>query len=256
MKKGPDALIWTTEADKRLQRVPAGFMRDASRDRVESYARKQGVSEITLDVCEAALTNIMSMMSTMFGDKKPAGTDAGKDEDASACPFDVKEGSMGACPFNADDTEVQETEAQELPEKKESRHIKLIWTEEGEERMKSVPEGFMRDLTRKRVEAFARRTGVSRIDNALVDAKYAHWGTGSAMQHAEMEWEKDALERVQRIPDFVRGMVIKEIERCAREIGSEVVGQAALDRASHAWETGGTFHSDMFPEQYKEADKT
>jgi len=252
MNREFNVLSWTREAEQRIARVPGGFMRDASRGRVESYAREQGVSDITLDICEAALSNIMSMMGAMFGGKMPTGTNTGKDGDAGgACPFDVKEGSMGACPFNADDTAMPETDEPEATKGEKSRHIKLIWTEEGEERMLSVPEGFMRDMTRRRVEAFARRTGVSRIDNELIDAKYAHWGEGSAMQHAGMEWEKDALARVERIPDFVRGMVIKEIERCAREIGSEVVGQAALDRASHAWEVGGTFHSDMFPDQYK-----
>jgi len=251
MNRESNVLSWTREAEQRIARVPEGFMRDASRGRVESYAREQGVCEITLDICEAALSNIMSMMGAMFGGKMPTGVSAGKDGDAGACPFDVKEGSAGACPFGADDAATSETGEQKDAGEKESRHINLIWTAEGEERMKGVPEGFMRDLTRKRVEAFARRTGVSRIDNELIDAKYAHWGEGSASQHAEMEWEEDAWARIERIPVFVRGMVIKEIERCAREIGSEVVGQAALDRASHAWEVGGTFHSDMFPDQYK-----
>jgi len=249
MNRESNVLRWAREAEQRIARVPEGFMRDASRGRVESYAREQGISEITLDICETALSSIMSMMGSMFGGNMPTGTNVGKDE--GACPFDVKEGSMGACPFNADDAAMSETEEQKTTKEKESRHIKLIWTEEGEERMNDVPEGFMRDLTRKRVEAFARRTGVSRIDNELIDAKYAHWGEGSALQHAEMEWEEDALARVGRIPVFVRGMVIKEIERCAREIGSEVVGQAALDQASHTWEVGGTFHSDMFPDQYQ-----
>jgi len=251
MNRESSAFSWTREAEQRIARVPEGFMRDASRGRVESYAREQGVSDITPDICEAALSNIMSMMGAMFGGNMPKGTNAGKDGDAGACPFDTKEGSAGVCPFNADDTAISEADEQKTTKEKASRHIKLIWTEEGEERMLSVPEGFMRDLTRKRVEAFARRTGVARIDNELIDAKYAHWGEGSALQHAEMEWEEDALARVGRIPVFVRGMVIKEIERCAREIGSQVVGQAALDRASHAWEASGTFHSDMFPDQYK-----
>jgi len=249
MNRESVAFSWTAEAENRLARAPAGFMRDASRTRVESYAREQGVSEITLDICEAALANVMSMMSAMFGGKNTAKGEQSGDE--KACPFDVKEmASMGACPFT-DDGSTQDSTVKDASEEQDSRQKKLVWTEEGEERMKGVPEGFMRDLTRKRVEAFARRTGVSRIDNELIDAKYEHWGRGSALQHAEMEWEEDALARVERIPDFVRGMVIREIERCAREIGSEVVGQAALDRASHAWESGGTFHSDMFPDQYK-----
>jgi len=253
MKKSADTLIWTPEAEQRLRRAPAGFMRNASRERVESYAREHGVSEITLEVCETALANVMSMMSAMFGGNMAGAMGDAKDtqDGAKACPFEnMEQGNMGGCPFNPDDVADTPTDTQASSETKGSHH-KLVWTAEGEARMQSIPAGFMRDLTRKRVEAFARRTGVNLIDNALIDAKYAHWGEGSALQHAEMEWEEDALARVGRIPVFVRGMVIKEIERCAREIGSDIVGQAALDRASHAWESGGTFHSDMFPDQYK-----
>jgi len=288
MKKNADTLIWTPEAEQRLTRAPAGFMRNASRERVESYAREHGVSEITFEICEAALANVMSMMGAMFG---AMGGRKDKQGGAKACPFDnMDQGNMSACPFNPDDAaDRQDGSEQEenvtiqhsgvtsqksnggaasaaqasqkcaaeaappehVEQLQDNKHKILTWTEEGEARMQSVPAGFMRDLTRKRVEAFARRTGVKLIDNALIDAKYEHWGKGSAGQHAEMAWEDEALARVQRIPDFVRGMVIKEIERCAREIGSPVVGQAALDRASHAWEVGGTFHSDMFPNQYK-----
>jgi len=272
MKKSADTLIWKPEAEQRLNRAPAGFMRNSSRQRVESYAREHGVDEITLEICEAALADVMSMMSAMFG---AMGSAKDKQDGAKGCPFDIKQGSIGACPFNPDDA----ADTQDEPEQEEketvkysdvtsqkrsggaasghvgqlpaNKHKHLIWTEEGEARMQSVPAGFMRDLTRKRVEAFARRTGVNRIDNALIDAKYEHWAKGSAGQHAEMAWEGDALARVERIPAFVRGMVIREVERCAREIGADVVGQAALDRASHAWEVGGTFHSDMFPDQYK-----
>src|SRR3989344_5579005 len=39
---------WTLEALARLERVPAGFMRDASREHVEAYAREQTASQITL----------------------------------------------------------------------------------------------------------------------------------------------------------------------------------------------------------------
>jgi len=66
-----------------------------------------------------------------------------------------------------------------------------------------------------------------------------------------MAWDEDAAARVQRIPDFVRGMVELEIERCARELELDRVTTAAVDKASEAWEGMGDFHSDANPELYK-----
>ncbi len=232
---GGDTPRWTEAAARRLLRVPEGFMRTASRGLVETYAREHGLKEITPAVYEQALGGVMRRMGAMFGMAKAA-------SDVRACPFET--GGDQSCP-------VQETGADASGQEEEDGGRKLFWTEEGKARLRDVPPGFMRDLTRKRVEAFARREGVARIDNALIDAKYREWGEGSAKQCAQMEWQPQVWERVQRIPDFVRGMVIREVERCAREIGTKIVGQEALDRASQTWESEGTFHSEMFPEQYK-----
>lgn len=127
---------------------------------------------------------------------------------------------------------------------KNSGGEKPVWTGEAEQRLTSIPEGYMRQLTRERIESFANRKEASQIDNALIDAKYAEWGEGSAKQSMEMEWEDEALSRIQRIPDFVRGMVIKEVERCAREMGAKRVGLEALNSASNSWEKVGKFHSE------------
>ena len=48
-------LYWQAAALARLMRVPEGFMRDASRQRIEQYARDSGAGEITLEVAEAGL---------------------------------------------------------------------------------------------------------------------------------------------------------------------------------------------------------
>jgi len=213
---------WSEEATQRIERVPAGFMRDASKTRVEEYARREECAEITLEVCEAGLAEARkAMMGAMSGAGMPGGIAA------------MMGGTQGDSKLEAGKDEV------------------LTWTDEAEERMKGVPEGFMRDLTRQRIESFARRKGVNRVDNKLIDAKYAEWGEGSARQHMELEWEEDALERVQRIPDFVRGMVIKEVERCAREAGANTVGLNALEKASGTWEKGKSFHSEAHPNQYE-----
>src|SRR5256885_10600649 len=46
------AFTWTEDATARLNRVPAGFMRDMTREEVEKVATAKGVSTIDLAVCE------------------------------------------------------------------------------------------------------------------------------------------------------------------------------------------------------------
>ncbi|MES0371182.1 MAG: universal stress protein [Mariprofundaceae bacterium] len=204
---------WCDEAIERIERVPEGFMRDASSTRVEAYANREGCAEITLEVCEAGLAEArQSMMDAM--------------QSGGGMP------DMSAMMGGAESAE------------KNSGGENPVWSEEAEQRLTSIPEGYMRQLTRERIESFANRKGASEIDNALIDAKYAEWGEGSAKQSMEMDWEDEALSRIQRIPDFVRGMVIKEVERCAREMGAKRVGLEAMNRASSSWEQGGKFHSE------------
>ncbi|MDX8403630.1 MAG: universal stress protein [Mariprofundaceae bacterium] len=213
---------WNEEAIERIERVPEGFMRDASKTRVEVYAKRENCMEITLEVCEAGLAEAKeAMMGAMQS--------GGGMPDMAAM--------MGKC---------------KSTEPKIENSVKPVWTEEGEQRLESVPEGFMRQLTRQRIESFANRKGASQIDNALIDAKYAQWGEGSTKQEMMMEWEDEALSRIQRIPDFVRGMVVKEVERCAREAGDQRVGLNALNKASTTWEMGGSFHSESHPDQYND----
>ena len=53
-RSGPGAgLPWSAEATERLQRVPE-FIRPMARKGIETYAREQGVAEITPNVMEAA----------------------------------------------------------------------------------------------------------------------------------------------------------------------------------------------------------
>jgi proto-chlorophyllide reductase subunit len=127
-----------------------------------------------------------------------------------------------------------------------------LWTKEAETRMERVPDGFMRGMTRKRIEAYAARNGVVEITPRLIEEKYAEWGAGSARQKPKLPWDDAALARTERIPDFVRGMVVLEIERCAREMGLDCVTEAAVDKAGAMWNQAGAFHSDGTPALYRE----
>lgn len=211
------APTWSAAALARLARVPE-TMRDAARERIEAEAN--GAGDISLEIAEAGLAVAREAMNAAIGE----GTK-----------------TKFVCPFGAKSKAKNEVEA-EAP----TPH----WTPEAEARMARIPEGFMRDMTKKRVETFAGRNSITEITPQLIQEKYAEWGVGSAKQKRKMAWDDAAMARIERIPDFVRGMVSLEIERCAREMGADSVTEAAVDKASAMWNEAGVFHSDMKPDLY------
>jgi len=69
------AFAWTDEAVARLDRVPAGFMRDMTREEIERVAAARGVSLIDLAVCEEGIGNARQTMNEVIAgyisNKKP-----------------------------------------------------------------------------------------------------------------------------------------------------------------------------------------
>lgn len=62
-------LHWQAAALARLMRVPAGFMRDSSKQRIEEHARARGQREITLETAEEGLAKAREAMEEAM--KKP-----------------------------------------------------------------------------------------------------------------------------------------------------------------------------------------
>lgn len=212
---------WQAAALARLMRVPEGFMRDASKQHIEDYAQRQGASDISLDIAEAGLAEARKAMESSMNSPHSHG----------------QPGEMTSAAPEADTENVS--------------NENITWTAAADARMEKIPEGFMRDLTRQRVEVFAKRHGVSEVTAELVAEKYSEWGAGSAKQTMTLNWDDAALERVSRIPDFVRGMVIKEVERCASEQGTTSVTVEILSAAVSRWEGMEAFHSEANPDLYK-----
>jgi nucleotide-binding universal stress UspA family protein len=69
------AFAWTDEATARLNRVPAGFMRDMTREEVERVAAEKGVTTIDLAVCEEGIGHARETMNEVIAgyvsNKKP-----------------------------------------------------------------------------------------------------------------------------------------------------------------------------------------
>jgi nucleotide-binding universal stress UspA family protein len=72
---GDARFTWTEEATARLNRVPAGFMRDMTREEVEKVAAEKAVSVIDLAVCEEGIGHARETMNEVIAgyvsNKKP-----------------------------------------------------------------------------------------------------------------------------------------------------------------------------------------
>ncbi|MEK7307337.1 MAG: PCP reductase family protein, partial [Nitrospirota bacterium] len=58
-------LIWTDGAIERLNRVPAGFMRENTRLRIEKYARVRGETKVTEEIASNTIGESKDMMQNM-----------------------------------------------------------------------------------------------------------------------------------------------------------------------------------------------
>ncbi|MFQ5882568.1 MAG: universal stress protein [Candidatus Methylomirabilales bacterium] len=59
---------WTEEARARLLRVPKGFMRQLTRERIEALAAEQGVKTITLELCEEGIGRTREKMNEVIAE--------------------------------------------------------------------------------------------------------------------------------------------------------------------------------------------
>ncbi|MCU7905375.1 MAG: universal stress protein [Candidatus Thiodiazotropha sp. (ex Epidulcina cf. delphinae)] len=265
----PPHFHWHASALACLMRVPEGFMRDSCRQRIETYAQQQGVSEISLDTAEAGLEEARKAMLHMQSDQQPESS-----REESACPF----AGLGKASNGSDKTTSSELETEgavktqwqqrgvfhldpsdpgsQVHGAEKATQAQPItddfnWQAAALARLMRVPEGFMRDLTRQRIETYAGKKGLKDISLALVEEKYAEWSAGSSKQTPSMAWDEEAKARMQRIPEVVRGMVMLEVERCARKLGLEVVNREAVEKAGESWRLGSGFHSESNPDQYR-----
>lgn len=69
----PPAPVWLPEAEARVERVPAGFMRDMTRREIEKAARAAGIATIDLARCEEWMAAIRATMCQARGSGAEAG---------------------------------------------------------------------------------------------------------------------------------------------------------------------------------------
>jgi hypothetical protein len=279
---------WTTEAEKRMKNVPVHAL-NMVRMAILRFAQERGhtvvtesiVDEATAQLCPANARGVMAEIVAAHDSGELGKDQAAMDEmewtgsalellqsvtepsvrdsiqrraekkarrghmerveDEHVIDFLPKQETVlaGGCPF-------AHRSQTELP----AEDAGVTWDSAAMQRLQRVPQGFTRTLTQQRVEVFARRRGASVITAELLEEKYAEWAAGSAKESAHLRWADSAWQRIQQIPEFVRGMVIKEMEHCAQQLGVNTVTTDVMAHARESWSDTGIFHSESAPMQY------
>lgn len=213
-------LEWQASALARLMRVPQGFMRDKSKQRIEDYAIVEGLSSITMQVAEAGLADARNQMSAEMGVKEKVEVAEGK------CPFAAM--MKAGAPTEENSTDKSSPQ----------------WSDEARTMLDSVPPGFCRDMTSKAAESIAEQNGVQTIDPEFVDSVMQTFKAGSDAAEESMPWCEAARIRIARAPDMVKGMLVKEIEGWSQREGITEVNEQAVDAIKAVWASRGVFHLD------------
>ena len=88
---------WTGDAAKRVLRVPAGYMRNKTQQRIEELARERAAAVVDLALVEEGIEIGKKMMAEMIASYPATAASAG-----SGTPAPARDGSMAAPPAAGD----------------------------------------------------------------------------------------------------------------------------------------------------------
>lgn len=131
------------------------------------------------------------------------------------------EQSGGGCPFSAMVAQMGLTGSTGAEEARTGASA-FAWTSDAKERLERLP-SFVRPMVQSSVEAYARKRGFETITLQVMD--------DSKNESNGIAWSPEAERRLENIPDFIRPMARREIERLAREQGATTVTAEVMDEA-------------------------
>lgn len=254
-----DAVLrWTDEAEARLARVPEGFMRTMTRKRIEEHARDNNITDITLEVVENVIISSRAGMGSMMGGDLSGMSEQAKQMFAThihevkkgkeevtyyfcfVCNYAVPEKIPELCPNCGSGSE--KFSVLESEYRTEAHTAFLKWSMNAIKLLESIPDDFRRKMTKNEIEAFARRNGYKVVTRDIMDERLKVWRDISRKIAFNMDWEEEARERVSRVPEHIRGMVIRETEIFAKNVGENIVTVNTLESIRKKWMETSEFH--------------
>lgn len=135
-------------------------------------------------------------------------------------PAKAGEKTSGGCPFSAMVAEMGLTSG---GQSKEPAASDFTWTADAKEKLDRLP-SFVKPMVQASVEAYARKHGYKTITLQVMDDSKNDSPNG-------LTWSREAEQRLENIPDFIRPMARKEIERLAKERGVATITAQVMDDA-------------------------
>ena len=171
--------------------------------------------EKSMEGLQALAGNGQSTPATM----KPAAAPAVSASAAS--PAKAPEKASG-CPFSAMVAEMGLTNSGK-PANGGSSPSEFTWTADAKEKLDRLP-AFVKPMVQSSVEGYARKQGFTKITLQVMDDSKNYSPEG-------MTWSHEAEQRLENIPDFIRPMARKEVERMAKERGASTITAQVMDEA-------------------------
>ena len=138
---------------------------------------------------------------------------------ATASPAKAGEKTSG-CPFSAMVAEMGLTSGGK-PDSAGAVTSEFSWSPDAKEKLDRLP-SFVKPIVQSSVEAFARKQGYQTITLQVMDDSKGDSSNG-------MTWTPEAEKRLENIPDFIRPMARKEVERVAKERGMVTITAQVMD---------------------------
>lgn len=136
----------------------------------------------------------------------PATASAGEGQKSGGCPFSAMVAQMGLTSSGSQTAPASD----------------FTWTADAKEKLDRLP-SFVRPMVQSSVEAYARKQGFSKITLQVMD--------DSKSESNGVAWSPEAEKRLENIPDFIRPMAKREIERLAKEQGAATITAQVMDAA-------------------------
>lgn len=243
---------WTESAEARISKVPEGFMRNQTRKRIEEHAASRNSREISLEMVEDVIEASRAGMGSMIGGDMSGMPAHVKDMPSKSskhgttyffcfvCNYAVPVTKPEICPNCG--SEGEKFSLLEPQYRTEAHTMKLVWSEYAKNYLETIPDGFRRTMSKNEIEAFSRREGYKVVTGDVIDERLKVWEGISKKMVSLMEWEEGVLERVNRIPERIRGMVIREMELFSQRAGENIVTMKTLDAIREKWVDSREFH--------------
>lgn len=140
----------------------------------------------------------------------------------TASPAKTPEKTSG-CPFSAMVAEMGLTAGGKPGNGTSAGSSEFTWTADAKEKLDRLP-AFVKPMVQGSVETYARKHGFKTITLQVMDDSKNDSPNG-------MTWSREAEQRLDNIPDFIRPMARKEIERLAKERGVSTITEQVMDEA-------------------------